>query len=99
MTMDFGVEILRLAVVAFDLDLAGGGDARGAMEGVDLVFLEQEIDALDVAVDALILERHHGLQIELGRGNADAHLGKAVAGLLEQFGGMQQRLRRECSRH
>src|SRR5450756_2574101 len=60
-----GVEDLRLAVDAFDLDLAGGGNARSAKEGIDLVFLEQEIDALDVAVDALVLERHHRLEVEL----------------------------------
>ena len=45
---------LRLAVLAFDLDLAGRGDAAGAVEGLDLVLAEQEIDALDVAVDRLL---------------------------------------------
>ena len=31
----------------------------GAVEGVDLVLLEEELDALDVALDALVLEGHH----------------------------------------
>ena len=68
-------------------------DAAGAVERIDLVLLEQKLDALDVAVDALVLERHHRLEIELGLADADAHLGEAVSGLLEQFGGVQQRLR------
>ena len=37
-----------------DLDLSGGGDARRAVEGVDLVLLQEELDALDVALDALV---------------------------------------------
>ena len=79
----FGVERLRFAVVAFDFDLAGRRDAAGADEGIDLVFLEQKLDAFDVAVDALILEGHHGLQIELRRADANAHLAERVAGLFE----------------
>ncbi|MGY4341977.1 hypothetical protein ACVWW3_006883 [Bradyrhizobium sp. LM2.9] len=39
----------------------------GALEHVDLVLLHQELDALDVAVDALLLEIHHRGQIELRR--------------------------------
>ena len=62
----FGFERLCLAVGAFDFDLAGRGDAAGAVKGIDLVFLEQKLDALDVAVDALVLERHHRFQVELG---------------------------------
>src|SRR3974377_2172890 len=72
-------------------DPAGRGDARGAMKRVDLVLLQQEVDALHVTIDALVLERHHGLKIELRRTDADTHLGKRMPRLLEQFGGMQQR--------
>ena len=36
-------------------------------------------------------------EIELRRADADAHLGEAVAGLLEQLGGVQQRLRRDAA--
>ena len=93
----FRFQHLRLAVGALDLDLARRGDAAGAVKRVDLVLLEQELDALDVAVDALVLERHHRRQIELGRGNADAHFAERVPGLLEQFGGVQQRLRRDAA--
>jgi hypothetical protein len=79
----FGVERLRFTVVAFDFDLAGRRDAAGAEEGIDLVLLEQKLDAFDVAVDALVLERHHRLEIELRRADADTHLAKRVPGLLE----------------
>jgi len=41
-----GVERLRLAVVAFDLDLADSGYAPGAKEGIDLIFLEQKLERL-----------------------------------------------------
>ena len=93
----FRFQRLRLAIGARHLDLAGRGDAAGAMKSVDLVFLEQKIDALDVAVDALVLERHHGRKLELGRRNADAHFAKHATGLLEQLGGVQQRLRRDAA--
>ena len=36
------------------------------MKVVDLVLAQQERDAVDVALHALVLERHHLLQIELG---------------------------------
>jgi hypothetical protein len=92
---------LRLAVIALHFDLAGGHDAAGAGEGIDLVLLEQKIDALHVAVDGLVLERQHRLQVELRLADPDAHVGEAVAGFLEQlrkawsraFEGMQPTLR------
>ena len=66
-----GLERLRLAVGApVTSTLPGADDAAGAVEGVDLVLLEQEVDALDVAVDARVLERHHRGEIELRRADA-----------------------------
>ena len=92
---DDGLAFNRLAgaVGRFHLDLAGRGDAADSREGVDLVFLEQEGDAFDVAVDALVLELHHGGQIELRLTELDAHLVEQVAGFFEQLGGVQKRLR------
>ena len=92
-----GLDHLRLAVAARHLDLAGAEDLSRAADDVDLVLLHQELDALDVAVDALLLEIHHRGQIEFRRGDADAHFRKGVPGLLEHFGGIQQRLRRHAS--
>ena len=97
MTMFLVSTDLRLAVAAGDLDLAGAENLALAADDVDLVLLHQELDALDVAVDALLLEIHHRRQIELRRGDADAHLGKGMPGLLEHFGRMQQRLRRHAA--
>src|SRR5438105_2704320 len=91
-----GLNRLGLAV-ATDFYLAGPEDLAGAHQHVDLVLLHQELDTLDVAVDALLLEVHHRRQIEFRRGNADAHLGKGVRVLLEHFAGMQQRLRRHAA--
>ena len=72
-----GLQRLRLAVGALDLDLARRGDAAGAVHRIDLVLLEQVIDALDVAVDALVLELHQRGEIELRRADADAHLAQS----------------------
>ena len=68
-----------------------------AVEGVDLVLLQEELDALDVALDALVLEGHHGLEIELRRRDADPHLAEVALRLLEALGGVQQRLRRDAA--
>ena len=86
-----GLDRLRLAVGGH-LDLAGAKNFAGAFQDVDLVLLHQEVDALDVAVDALLLEIHHRRQIELWRGDADAHLRKRMRGFLEHLGSMQERL-------
>src|SRR5207237_10333861 len=64
---------LRLPVCALYFDLAGRRDAAVADEGVDLVLLEQERDALDVAVDALVLELHHCRQIEVQGRRSEEH--------------------------
>src|SRR5262245_22259474 len=63
------------------------------MVGIDLVLPEQKVDAFDVAFDAPVLERHHCLEVELGRGNVDSHLGEGMPCLLEQFRRVQERLR------
>ena len=81
------------AVGGFHLDLARPGDATETGEGFDLVLLEQEGNTFDIAVDALVLEFHHGGQIELRLTKLDAHLVEQVAGFFEQLGGVQQRLR------
>src|ERR1700680_503912 len=93
----FGVQRLLLAAFASDLHLARARDAAGAVESVDLVLLEEEIDALDVALYPLVLEFLHARQIELRRRHTDAHGGELVASLLEQLGGIEQRLRRDAA--
>jgi hypothetical protein len=71
----------------------GAAMRAGAGEGVDLVLLEQELDALGVALDALLLEGQHLLEVEAGRADADAEIGEMVPRILEHVGGVQERLR------
>ena len=74
-----GLQRLRLAVVGFHLDLAGRGDAAGAVKRLDLVLLEQIIDAFDVAVDALLLVFEHRGEIDARLADLDAHLARICA--------------------
>src|SRR5262249_55164006 len=64
---------------------------------IDLVLSEEEGDALDVAVDALVLVFHHAGKIELGLADADAHPCEAMPRLLVELGRVQKRLRRDAS--
>ena len=83
---------LALPVGADDLDLAGTGDRAGALDGIDLVLLEQEGDAGGVGFDHLILVGHHRLQIELRRADLDAEALELVPGHVEHLGRVEQRL-------
>ena len=86
----FRLNSLGLAVGDRHFDLADAENFSGAADDVDLVLLHQELDALDVAVDALLLEIHHRRQIEFGGRDADAHFCERMSGFLEHFGGVQQ---------
>ncbi len=65
------------------------------MKWLDLVLLQEEGNAIDIAFHPLVLEGEHGGKIEL-RLHLDAHAGKAVPCAVDGFGiafrGMQQRL-------
>ena len=65
--------------------------------GLDLIFAEQESDALDVAVDGFVLEPKHGGKIERRRADLDAHPAEGMTGLVESLGRMQHRLRRNAA--
>jgi len=92
------LERLHGAVLGRHLHLAGRGDAARAVEGVDLVLLQQELDALGVAIDALLLEGVHPREVERRRRHADAHVGEGMRRLLETMRGMEQGLGGGCSR-
>ena len=94
MRMVLRLDRLRLAVRSGH-SILHHHDTADALDRVDLVLLEQKRHALDVAVDALLL--HHRRQVERGRTDLDAHLGKRVARLLVELGGVQQRLRRDAA--
>ncbi|EGE56106.1 hypothetical protein RHECNPAF_750070 [Rhizobium etli CNPAF512] len=90
-------DLLHLAVRGGNGNLAGRDDLAGALEGIDLVLLEQEGDAIDIRLHRRILVRHHIAKVERRRRNVDAERAHAVTGLMEHFGGMQQRLRRNAA--
>ena len=80
-----------------DLDLAGLGDRAPALEPVDLVLLEQELDALRVAVDGFLLVGQHLFPVDVRAQNLEAHLGEVLFGLVQHLGGVQKRLGRDAA--
>ena len=86
-----GLHRLLLAVDEGDLDLAGPEDAAGAVELIDLVLLEQERDAFDIALHASSLKASMAGRSSSGF-DLDAHGGEVVAGFGVGLAGMQQRL-------
>src|SRR5262249_47014157 len=93
----FGVDRLTLPASRRDLDLASRANAAAALHALDFVLLEQERDALDVAVNPLVLELHHRGEVELGRSDADSHLAELVACSLVEPGGVEERLGRDAA--
>ena len=89
MTMALVSKRLLLALVVGDLDLAGRGDAGRALNRVDLVLLQQELDAVDIAFNTGVLEGEHGGKVE-SRLHLDAHLAETVRRFREALARMQQ---------
>ena len=85
-------DMSRLDCLGANTHLARCNDLSRAAEHRHLVLLEQEVDALGIAVDGLLLEAHHFAEVDGGRRN-DPHLGKAVPRLVIKLRGMQQCLR------
>ena len=92
-----GLQRLRLAVGVCHLDFARRDDAAGTVKRVDLVLLEQKRDAVDVAVDVLLLVFEQRGKIDARLADLDAHLRKTVAGLFIELRGMQHRLGRNAA--
>ena len=84
-------DVLRLDHLAADADLAGARDLARSAEHRDLVLLQQEVDALGVAVDGFLLEAHHLREVDAGLG-LDAHLREGVLRFGIKLRGVQQRL-------
>ncbi len=97
MTIFFVSNNCVLPSAAFHLDLAGRGDAAGAVERLDLVLLEQERDAVDVAFDVLrLVAKQHG-KIDARLADLDPHLGKTAARFFVELRSVQQGLRRNAA--
>ncbi len=87
---------LLLAVRALDFDLARPGEPPAAADPVDLVLLEQELDALGVGVDDVLLALLDAHHVEGGRGDVDAEV-VGLADLVEHRRRLQQRLGRDAA--
>ena len=79
------------AVLGGDLDLARAGDLARALDPLDLVLLEQELDALGQGGHRVGLLLHHLHEVQLGL-HLDAEGGEFAAGGFVEFRGVQQRL-------
>ncbi len=89
----FGLDGFGFSLAGGNFHLARPGDFPDALKCVDLVLLEQIIDALHVAVDAFLLEFLHRDEIEFRLRDADPHAGEIVRRFLEQVRGVKQALR------
>ncbi len=70
---------------------------RRALDQLDLVLAEEEVDAAGVLADHLVLARHHRREVEPDRADLDAVRGQRVPRLVEFLRGLQQRLRRDAA--
>jgi hypothetical protein len=79
---DLALDLGLAAVVELDGDAVGVGKAGGALDVVDLVLLEEELDALRESADGVVLGLEHDGEVELDVGHVDAALGEFVLGLV-----------------
>lgn len=77
---------------SINFDFRSGADPAPALNVVDLVFLEQKLDALRVGIDHALFVRHHLFQIDAGRFAHQAHFGEVFLGLMKHLCRMKQRL-------
>ncbi|MNV23794.1 hypothetical protein D3C71_1148300 [compost metagenome] len=92
-----GFDFLCLTLVIGDGDLAGGNHLAGALEGIDLVLLEQEGNAIDIGLHHAVLVAHHLFKVQLRSGNFDTERIDAMGNMRKGFGRVQQRLRRDAA--
>jgi hypothetical protein len=79
----------RLAGVAFDDDAVGRGDAAPAVEGLDLVLLEQEGDAAGVLLHDFVFAFEDFGDVDAHVAEHDAEVG-GVAGVVGELGRFEQ---------
>src|SRR5689334_8565141 len=74
------------------------GEGGLALQPLDLVLLEQELDALRQALDRVAAAAVHRVEVKLDVAGLDPPLGqRPVRRFLEQLGGVQQRFRRNAA--
>ena len=89
--------MLCLINVLADFHLTFGWYTCFAFQPVDLVFLEQKFNALDIGIDDFRLVRHECLVVESNAGNFHAERSKIVLRLFEFVRGLQQGFRGNAS--
>jgi hypothetical protein len=90
-------EAQALVALAFaDLQLVGGDEAAGAGDHAHLALLRHRRQAAAHGAHDLVLVRAQLIEVDLRRAEVDAEVGRVLR-FLDQFGGMQQRLRRNAA--
>ena len=90
-------DVPGLVDLVADLDLAGLRDRAPALEPGDLVLLEQELDALGVLADDVVLVGQHLVPVDRHLGAHEAHFLKVFMGFVQRVAGVQQRLRGDAT--
>jgi hypothetical protein len=82
-----------------DLDAELAGEPRGALDPVDLVLLEEHLDAAGEPGDHLVLARVHGGHVDADAGRGRPGEAPLLGGLrdLERVGVLEQRLGRNAA--
>jgi hypothetical protein len=88
-----GLNRLSAGAIGRDRNLVPAEQARRALDVGDLVFVEQELDALGEVGDDLVLAAHHRRQVERRAVDLHAVRRQPVRRFLVKVRGLQQRLR------
>ena len=97
MTMALVSSVCVLPSAPFTSTLPGAAMRPAPCNASILFFLSRKSTPLTLPSTPSSLNFIMRGEIELRRADADAHLGEGMAGLLEHFGGVQQRLRRNAA--
>ena len=90
-------DVLGLVDGIADADLACRLDHAPALEPVDLVLLEEEFDALGIAVDRFLLVGLRLGPIDLHLARDQAHFLEILVGFMQHVAGMEQRFRGDAA--
>lgn len=73
-----------------DLDSVGINEGTGALDVVDAVLLQQELDTFRQTFDGSVLRLHHLLEVELDIANLNTTLFRVVENLVVEVGVVQE---------
>ena len=91
-------DVLGTDLAIADLDAVGAGEGGVALQPLDLVLLEQELDAAGQPLDRLKTRAVHGVEVEFHLARLHAPFGeRPVRRFLEKLGGVEQGLGRDAA--